>query len=386
MKIFIASFILAFSCISSAQFLLVKGSGNTTFPSGKGPYGTLDGITVTNGTVLVTNGSTLNLNAGSVYDFKSLTVVLGGKITISGHGIVEIGSVGNIVIDGSIVSSVSTADYTTCLKSFNITEPDTLTIYTSGYEFLSMPLTAGSGGAGGIADVRIYANKVNGAPGGLSGCGIGGGGGAGAAMDSSDVCGSSCPTGGLTAPGDGQSGSASVNSLANGSNSTLGVGGNASVYTGGVGGGTYGGTSVVKTSPSRAGGGGGGGFRGGSASSLVLKTRSAISGAGSIDLRGQSGKAGGNGGAGTATDANYGVGGGGGGGGGTGGFGGNIWIYYQSGTAFPASQILLSGGSGGTGGTGGGKATGSAVRSTNGNNGNTGENGGNGSVQANQNW
>lgn len=361
MKSWIITILLFFLPLTSsnAQFLLVKGvSGPTSFPFGTGPYGVLNGTTQTDGNVVVPSGSTLVLTAGTVYDFKSLTVNSGGTVQISGHGIVLIGSVGAVIVNGTILSDKASTALGACSKSFTITEPGTSTTYSFSYNFGTTTYEGGRGGYGEQAwNYQNYASV--GGDGGMvfngSSCGIGSGGGGGGAVDPNLNGTCACPPPAFCKIcttkylNSGSESGVTASSSSTGSGGAGGNGGNGSSgNTAGTGGGAAGGRGsyMSNANGNYGGGGGGGGFRGGSASSLVIKTRANVTGTGIINLSGQAGFNGGRGGNPTGTHA----GAGGGGGGGTGGFGGNLTILHKTGNSLSSSNYSISGGSAGLGG------------------------------------
>lgn len=349
--------LLSITPSSQAQFLLIKGVTAPSFPAGTGPWGTISGVAPSNGDVVVLSGKSLFLTPGVTYDFKSLTVNAGGTIRITGHGIVVIGSVGDIIINGTIVNNY-TSDYTFCSKTLSVIDPASKVLHSHSYTYASGPLANGAGGNGGSASSPT-ASLVTGGSGayGSNTCGLGSGGGGGAAVDTSNVCGGPCAV-----TTEGFPGTSAVDAQltqANKSNFTLANGEVGILSAGGRGGGAAGGNGASKASGSRiGGGGGGGGFRGGAGSALIIRTRASISGTGTINLSGQFGFNGGAGANGVTDDINWGAGGGGGGGGGSGGPGGAVWIYYKTGSPYNTALINVSGGAAGSGGAGGAAATG----------------------------
>lgn len=305
------------------------------WPMGSNPGGS--GGTITNGHLVVGNTQTHTLYAGTVYDFKSVTIQAGGTLNIAGKGIVVLGSKGDVVINGNITTSRwNDCGYT---HSFN----DGLGV---NYSKTWTQSAGGNGGRGG----------GSGGLGGTSSCGWGAGGGGGNAMHGG--------VGGAGGSGQANGGNCTWfncgNGVGLGGQSTTSDGAAATVSSaGGKGGNGQGGGGGVGNCY-EGGGGGGGGGKGGHANSLVIKTRGSVSGTGSISLQGGNGVNGGNGGKGAGGGS-----GGAGGGGGAGGSGGNLWIRYKGTNTFTNINVsggaLGSGGSGGTGGSNGAKgADGSA--------------------------
>lgn len=349
---------------AGAQTLLIRGqSGPTSFPFGKGPYGSIGGTTLTSGAVTVASGETLSLAGGTTYDFKSLTIAVGGTLRITGHGVAIVGSVGNIIINGSVVTDYAPATGNAdCTKTLTATEIGNSTAYSFSYNFLVSALDGGNGAQGSPTNNNQgysgYPGDSGRSQGGTScGKGSGGGGGAGIDLSISFAC-PVCPPGSwckmcmepsaVCGATDGVSANLSTTNttFVNGGN---GITGNSSGASPGSGGGGAGGKGCFQYAGNYGGSGGGGGYHGGSASSLILKTRGSVGGSGTINLRGQTGYSGGNGGSGSGTYC----GGGGGGGGGTGGFGGNLKILHKTGNAFPPGSIFVQGGLGGAKGLNG---------------------------------
>lgn len=260
------------------------------------------------GDLVITNGQTVTVAAGSVKHYNSINIQTGGTLSIIGTGgITEIGCRNSCNIMGSIIFQEDWA-------AGNSSK-------TSVFSNLNMPfnLTQSNGGNGG------QGGNSNGGgarpPGGAQSLGRGGGGAGGGTYVSGNQTGNAIWD---ATKGNGGNG-AHFNSI--GYNGPGGLGG------GGSGGyGSYGGA------------GGGGGYRGKHGGRLHLFVEGkTFTGTGTIDLRGQTGFNGGS--------AGGGEGGGGGGGGGAGGSGGRLYISYRS-TSVPSLNILLTGGSGGSGGGG----------------------------------
>lgn len=259
------------------------------------------------GPLLITNGNTVNLAAGSVMDYSSIQIDVGGTLDIqTGTDITVLGSLGDVTINGNI-----TCDGINFYGgSYSLNTPNfdgTLTGELVGYSINQQ--NGGGGGSGGSTP-----KGANGGGGGSQGYGSGGGGGGG-------------------------SGTNGINQQSNG-----GGGGTGGPLTGGGGG------AGGLVDNAQGGNGGTGGTSGLHGQALYIKTRGSILGTGAILMNGSNGNNGGGGAAGSSSGAD--AGGGGGGGGGSGGNGGNIWLRYQGTNAGTVSLQVYAGGGGGGGGGG----------------------------------
>lgn len=296
------------------------------------------------GHLVVNSGQTYDIVAGQTYNFASITVNAGGTLRITGKGLVNVGSVGDIVINGTVTS----LRWNDCGATF----PATIKYNDSGYggvfDLIYTQKLGGNGGRGGGVN-----NPGNG---GTSSCGWGAGGGGG---------GSGGGVGGSGQGNGGAPGNVSLGGIAGlGGQGTTTNGGNGSSATGGIsklggtggsgqgGGGGAGGNAGSSDGWTElgAGGGGGGGAKGSHANSAMFYTHGSILGTGTINLSGSAGTNGGNGGNVQYSDPGSGAGRGGGGGGGAGGNGGSLWLSYKNSYSFTGT-INLNGGSGGNGGS-----------------------------------
>lgn len=286
----------------------------------KFPYGPL-------GDLVIANGVTKTYTAGSILDFRNLTIEAGGTLNIQGGGsgaITLIGVKENLIINGVIKGN----DGLFGSASFSVVTPlgESVSYYVPQAQ-------AGGGSNGGYP-------AGSGGPGGSLGYG-GGGGGGGQAGQSRGWGGH----GGV----DNSPGGYAPNNLAPGAgNVSLGNGyyanedGQAYYYGkhgGGSGGGGGKGTGAY--------GGSGGGYKGKHGLGLYLYVLGTISGSGQVQLNGLAGFRGG-----------YQYGNNGGGGGGAGGSGGSLWVRARAPFTVP---YTVSGGAGGAGygGNGNGGSNGS---------------------------
>lgn len=262
---------------------------------------------------LVLNGTTLNLPAGSIKDYKGVSLINGAVLNIlPGTGWTAIGCFGNFTVDAT-----SRIKLNNCETIFGAN----LTAIAPDKTVLTRAYGAVYGGDAGAAGDGTAGGAGTGTHGG------GGGGGSGAGNNSDNI------NGGLGGGGGGDSGP--------GGDGGIGPGGNG---VAGADGSSNGGHSV--------GGGGGGGAPGFHGGSLYLKVTGTISvsGVNFEAIGGDAGNGADGGGAGDPTGSSF---GGGGGGGGTGGSGGTFKIRYKLGSVSGAN-CNVGFGAAGIAGNGGG--------------------------------
>lgn len=294
-------------------------------------------------TLVVKNGQTVTLPAGSVSDFSLLQVDAGGTLVIgSGIGWTFIGVRGQAIVNGKIVGHGGEHAGGTFATN---TPDDNGTLVGPA---IAATLLQSAGGRGASSGWPCAAGKYY--RGGTEAFGNGGG-GAGDTMG--DGSASRCPFcdnvyqgfNGFPALVDAAGrGGADWNSVAN--------------TNGGAGATTYGGAGANGITVGAYAGrsGGGGGFRGRHGSLLYWKMVGSIGGAGSINLSGETGGSGGSGGlSNTISNQNacaptrFETGGGSGGGGG-GGSGGTLLMRYRGTIGLIVTNAIVSGGAGGSAG------------------------------------
>jgi hypothetical protein len=276
-------------------------------------------ISGADGNLTIAAGATVDVAEGSVKQYNSINIAVGGTLRITGGAgaWTEIGCKGNCVIDGTIlvqtglnVPATHSGGTFTKTSAFGLGNLS----YTIDQALGGSGSTGGDGGI--IGGGRPGGTQLNGNGGG--GGGVGNGAGAG---------------------GNGESnGAAGSNGAGGVGNSTLGNGTAASGAIGGAGGGGGGGGAQVS-----GGAGGGGGYRGRHGKGLVLYIEGTISGSGAIFASGGNGFTG-------ASGSLSGSVRGGSGGGGAGGSGGKVIVKYRNGVV---PTISTFGGFGGVGGAGG---------------------------------
>lgn len=289
------------------------------------------------------NGTTVNIAAGSIKRYSSISIINNGQLVIQGfstygtgnpgHLPTLIGCSGNCTINtgGKIVATDNAGDPDDFYGSVSYSA---LTVpFDSAVNPVSYTREGGGGGAGGETGGygTIYGSDV---AHGLGPYNTGHGGGGAGYVDGGNT--TDAEDWGVSGAGadssefPGQAGLSFGN--APGSTGNIGIGGE-----------NGGGVSV--------GGGGSGGVRGLSGGAVYLQIAgTATIDANTIDVRGSNGGNGGDGGiAESPDDAEY---GGGGGGGACGGSGGYVWIRYKTGSV-NASAAQVTGGVGGIGGVGG---------------------------------
>lgn len=331
------------------------------------------------GALVILNGQTVNLAAGSIKQYTSVDVQLGGTLNITGNQpatITQLYSQGAFIVNGQIVArDVSTNGY-------NISGN---TLFGYPYSINSVQRLGGNGGrSGNIAPNNVFtsggtSNTTSGGGGGGAGSGWlrtdegdfnytyrhgGAGGNAGSngglgIYDATIAAGtSSCYQPGWDEASPGTGGAGNANYAANGSSSVgtaqqangavlgrcfgaagAGGGGGGIKYSGSVG------FKPITCSFQYGAGGGGGGGRGKHGAPLFIGA-TAITGSGTIDTSGRAGFNGSNAGISinapvdSLTRA-------GGGGGGAGGNGGNLYLQVGSYTC----ATIVTGGAGGAGGS-----------------------------------
>lgn len=285
----------------------------TEFPSG------------TLGDLVINNGQTVNVQAGTVLDYNNLTINAGGTLNIQGGSSAAVTVIGvkeNLTINGTINGTGGT------FNSVNTS------IITPNGETITYVNTQRVGGAGGKAE-------ASGAAGGAGGTNGHGGGGGGGGYGGSGTNGSGGGVGGTNGgAGGGSLGGYGMSTLGNGGNGL--VGGTASDKRGGAGGGSGGGTGRGGQGSRGGGSGGGGGHKGKHGVGLYIFSKNPIVGSGIVRLNGSTGFRGGNG-------ARGGWWRGGGGGGGAGGNGGRLWVRSTAPFTVPYSVSGAAGGAGGAG-------------------------------------
>lgn len=297
------------------------------------------------------NGTTVNLAAGSLKDYSSISIINNGILEVVNDPAFEnndgslptiIGCSGNCTINtGGLIRLRQNAGvrYSSTSATVSTTPPAGASVTPVSYSY-----TTSFGGSGGETG-GYYSGSANpGADSSQNGCG---GGGAGGGND-----GSGTPPGedgGNTGDdfGWGKSGFGATGSAGGGDISGADCYGSLP-QSGSVG-------SGGETAPIGIGGGGSGATRGYHGGCLYLQVAGTISVTAAtvvIDASGTDGGTGGDGapgGDGGTSDIGS---GGGGGGGGAGGSGGAIIVRYKSGT-FTSSNCNVAAGSGGTGGIAG---------------------------------
>lgn len=295
------------------------------------------------GALVITNGQTVTLPAGEVYDYSSINIQTGGTLLIDATltpELTQIYCTGAFTLNGQIVGK-------------RIGNGGTFSRITAVGEQVSFTVTQSLGGAG---------QAGNGSAGGTGANGFGGGGGGGAYSASGGNGGSGGASG-----GNGANGTRTIGGRAGAGNWSLGngevnrgvlLGGDRGAdggMGGGSGGGGGGGGSERNHSGDSRGGhsGSGGGYKGQHGIGLYLYIKGAVSGQGKIDLKGTNGY---NGGANLFQSLN---GYGGAGGGGAGGSGGTLHarsvgnaFFNNASTTLTAGKIFIDIGFG-TGGVGG---------------------------------
>jgi hypothetical protein len=284
------------------------------------------------GDLVINNGETVNIPAGSIRDYNNVTINAGGTLAITGNSmaITQIGVRFNLVVNGIIRNE----GYYGLDSSYSVVTPSGETIAYSITQSAS-----GRGGNGNAPGAAAGGDGVGGYGGGGGGAGGPGRGGYGGTGGSNNSPGYNSPAGG---------------SRYGLGNYTLGNGLDGQAVFGGHGGGSGGGGSNY------GGAGGGGGYKGTHGRGLYLYVTGTISGTGQISCAGGNGYNGGLGG----PYAN-GHGAGGGGGGGAGGSGGTLWVRKPAASPFTV-PVTVAGGTGGVGGS---------SSSQSGTNGNAGANG-----------
>jgi hypothetical protein len=311
------------------------------------PYGA-------NGHLVVLTGQVVNIAAGSVRDYASVTVHTGGTLNIRGETQwTVIGVKGPLTVNG-VVRVVGGEHHGGVFEAF---APD-LTGAPLG-ELLRFEVVQSAGGAGGSVNLCGKSGA-----GGVAFAGNGGGGSGSLHRRESDCATYACGTG---LPG---AGAATESLGGNGGPACYGIAAPGLGATGfGVSGGA-GGSSYDPDVGCSAGNGGGGGFAGRHGLPLYLYVGGDATGSGLIDLSGENGTDGGRGGDGTTSSTGaWGGGGGAGGGGGGGGSGGMLVVRHRGSFGI---VVDVSGGDGGAGGANGGNIGGSAAPGTGGQPGNLG--------------
>lgn len=288
------------------------------------------------GDLIVLNGQTVSISAGSILDYDNIQIDAGGVLNIDGSVTQEaviLGAAGNFILNGEIRGT-----YFGVSSAFTIQTPTNEEISHSIVQKMG-----GAGGRGGGAGDAGGGYGINGpGAGGAAGTlGFGGGGGGAGSNVQGGAGGTNNGSGNLAGNNWGPVGAG---------NSTLGNGGNGSGGTAGNGGGSGGGGSGGVQNPGGAskitGAGAGGGYKGRHGLSVYIYIKGNISGSGIINMAGTNGFAGG------LSSGNYSFRGtGGGGGGGAGGSGGAIWIRKPSSQPLGGISLSVSGGSGGAAGT-----------------------------------
>jgi hypothetical protein len=278
------------------------------------------------GDLIINNGQTVNIAAGSVLQYNSVTINSGGALNIIASTTfqkTEIGCKNGFVLNGTITAKCDPLGIggaisgSTTIGGKPYTKTITQALGGSGTADFSHTPASSGGGSG---------NSFSTPP--LGGDGTNGFGGGGAGSSNGAVLGGSGGSGGNSgsnAPSSGGTGGAG--------NSTLGTGGRSTTINGGAGGGSGGGGGYV----GGGAGGGGGGMKGAHGQYLFVYIEGVISGSGSIDTSGTNGFNGHLG----ATDANGITGGS--GGGGAGGSGGYIDIWKKSTSTVTFSNSVAGG-------------------------------------------
>ena len=272
--------------------------------SGMWPHGSM-------GDLIISNGETVNLDGGAIYDYNNVEIDSGCKLVFTGNTVnfTILGIKGNFSCGaGAIIECKNSSAIGTC----SITTPDGVS--------LSKTITQSNGGNGGAGGGDYHGN------GGLQNNGVGGGGGGGG--DTSGKNGGAGGSAGVGGTGGGGGGAGGVVS------ETVTNGG----YQNGGNGGSGGGGGAVVDSDSDGFGGGGGGNKGTHGKNIYIRCNGYFDGTNlTIDVSGSNGQNGGNGGGVSSGPA------GGGGGGGAGGSGGNVIIYYITGQYTAPTFILTAG-------------------------------------------
>lgn len=307
------------------------------------------------GDLIVLDGQTASIPAGSVKRYNDVIIRSGGVLRITGTAgaWTELGITGNLICDGTIV----------CRSGYDGEPTHTGGTFSKassafGFGTLSYSIVQRNGGAG--ASGAAY--TVGGAGlGGAQNLGRGGGGGGGGSAapgykgGNGGAAGSNGQSTSMTI--DGKTGPSVIGIATGGTGGGLVDGGNASTSVGGNGAGGGGGGGFYEYVQSNKGGGsstvavtcgsgGGGGYRGHHGSGLTIYVAGVLSGSGLIACSGRTGFSGGAGAAANNGNIN-----GGSGGGGAGGSGGKLLIKYKNIGRYISFSV--AGGSGGTGGSNG---------------------------------
>jgi hypothetical protein len=292
------------------------------------PYGSM-------GHLVVSNGQTVTLSNGTVYDYASVTVDAGGILQFSGSGFAFLGVSGNLVVNGTIKAFFDVpGGYTQTVSG-----PNSIGVLNTALgESLSFTLPTQTGGKGGYGPYMIYGDwSNNGGSRGNQNSGHGGGGG-GSAYYYHEVDGGSdyYSVGGID------------NKVAKGPDgldaTAAGPGGRAKIakYNNGWG-------NPPISSYYDQGYGGAGGARGIHGGAIYIKVGGLLSGSGAVIADGSNGADGESGGGASSlypddTDPDDSTGlhskAGGAGGGGAGGSGGVIAVKVRSGFSYGPGFVL----------------------------------------------
>lgn len=313
------------------------------------PFGFLSPSSVSlvdgsDGDLVVLNGQTVQITAGSIKSYNSIDVQAGGILEITGpEAITQIGCKGNFIVNGTFRGQTTENVAARAIGADNwLGNP---------YSYTPVQSSGGRGGNNSI-DQRAGGSQSNGHGGGGAGesignCGAGSGGNGQSNggntttyFNEFSVCvgsaftafGGTANQGGHGSPGNYSntvSTQSAAFSLAYGGNGGGGGGGAGSVFN-----------FVLKATNTWDNGasGAGGGARGVHGRSVFILAESGITGSGSINFSGGAGYNGG----GVTGSSNLASGGGGGGAGGT---GGSLWIKSAGGVVIPTTTI--AGGAGG---------------------------------------
>jgi hypothetical protein len=311
------------------------------------------------------NGTTVNINAGDVKDYSSISIINNGILNVRGYAslgfgtnngtaVTIIGCSGNFTVNtGGVIRLIEDACGPSDVvsgSSYNATSPAGAVVTTPSYT-----AHIASGGTGGTSGIWPF-------PGSDAG-GVGHGGG-----------GSGYDSGGNSSSGTwGTSGAGSSYGSDGGIfGGPAGHKPNVAGFATTGGGGGYG--EAGEGYGEGFGGGGAGGVRGRNGGCLYLQVAGTVSVSGVV-INASGGNGGGGGAGGGANSADYGYGyGGGGGAGGAGGGGGKVIVRYKLGSIV-SGNINVAGGSGGPGGAGGTDDGGGGNHGTAGNPGTNGTNG-----------
>ena len=286
------------------------------------------------GNLVITSGQTVNIAAGSVKDYKNISVLSGGVLNIdcsSSANITVIGCEDTFLIEGTVTTN----------GTYLLTAPSIQTPDKAGLAWSINPTAKGGNGGTGSNLTSGYRLNYGGAGGsGNTNGGGGGGGGAG------DFDGRNMGYGGEGGAGfSGGGGGGGSNGGAGGSAGASGAGGAGEKGGGGGSGGGAGAGSRGGNAPqyrvAGGGGGGGGGYKGKHAPSLYINANKLII-TGNISFNGKDGFPGGSGGSGISYGRP-----GAAGGGGPGGNGGTVWVRAK--TKSGLEKINVAGGAGGWG-------------------------------------